>query len=97
MILPLNTLYHMILLFRSILASSMITPTYVKAINTAEDLFMSQLEIHTSPSIAARLQNNPRPILQKLKDRIFPTLHVGSPTASVDLPRLAERLVDTLS
>ena len=37
------------LCFRSILASKTITPTYLKPINTAEDLLLSQLKAFCTP------------------------------------------------
>ena len=56
--------------FRSILATMSITPTYMKAIDTAEDLLMSDLDFYCVDTAANFLSTSPTPNLQKLKDKI---------------------------
>ena len=72
----------------------MITPTYMKAINTLEDIFTSKLEIHTTPTHTYLMQSNPRPIIQKLIERLVPSLKADRPA---DIPALIERFVHYLN
>ena len=77
--------------YRSILASKTITPTYLKAINTAEELFMSELAIHVAPPTAYHLSTSPISIIKKLRDRIV----LGAPGTNPDADSpLIERFVN---
>ena len=76
--------------FRSVLSSKMTIPVYLKAIDTAEDLFASQLEIHTSFPIANHLMADPRPIIQKMREKIS---GLNLDPTSNDLPNAIERFV----
>ena len=77
--------------YRSILASKTITPTYLKAINTAEELFMSELAIHVAPPTAYHLSTSPIPIIQKMGDRIVVDYPNENPDAD---SHLVERFVN---
>ena len=60
------------LCFRSILASKTITPTYLKPINTAEDLLLSQLKAFCTPDGCDNLYT--MSTWKEMKNRIDPGL-----------------------
>ena len=80
--------------FRSILASNMIKPTYMKAINTAQDLFVSELEIHATSATSYYIMTSPIPIIQKLGNRIVHLPNPSSLTYVQDLSHVVERFVN---
>ena len=55
---------------RSILSSISISPTYKKAINTAEDLLLSDLELYCVDAASYFLSTSPTTSFQKLKEQI---------------------------
>ena len=55
---------------RSILSSTSISPAYMKAINTAEDLLLSDLELYCVDAAAFFLSTSPTAAFKKLKKQI---------------------------
>ena len=58
---------------RSIVASKTITPT-LYVINTAEDLLLSQLNVHSTSATAYYLKTSSSSTIKKMEDKIIPGL-----------------------
>ena len=55
---------------RSILSSTSISPTYMKAINTVEELSLSDLELYCVDAAALFLSTSPTAAFKKLQEQI---------------------------